>query len=57
MLYSSSYYYYYYYYYYKSTDYSDTSLIYRGTSHIRFKKKTVDSNQKSCVPSMMEMRS
>jgi len=32
-------YYYYYYYYYKSTDCRDSSQRYRGTLHIRFKKK------------------
>ena len=31
--------YYYYYYYNKSTDYSDASQSYKGTLHIRFRKK------------------
>jgi len=47
-------YYYYYYYYYKSTDYSDASQSYKGTLHIRLKKRWY-SSQKSVVRQLKQM--
>jgi len=40
--------YHYYYHYYKGTDYSDATQSYRGTLHIRLKKRWY-SSQKSVV--------